>query len=93
MNEPCPCCGFRTLRGRGGFEICSVCFWEDDGQDTHHADVRRGGPNHVSLTEGRRNFLTHGVAELKDRVHVRPPRENEPRGRRFLLVGEVVVEE
>ena len=30
----CPCCGFRTLGTRGGFEICAVCFWEDDGHLT-----------------------------------------------------------
>ncbi|WP_414630127.1 CPCC family cysteine-rich protein, partial [Burkholderia multivorans] len=23
----CPCCRSKTLRERGGFEICSVCFW------------------------------------------------------------------
>ncbi|MFF1770133.1 CPCC family cysteine-rich protein [Streptomyces sp. NPDC058249] len=29
----CPCCGFLTLDERGSYEICPVCFWEDDGQD------------------------------------------------------------
>jgi Cysteine-rich CPCC len=37
----CPCCGFLTLDERGGYDICPVCFWEDDGQDHHDAD---GGP-------------------------------------------------
>jgi hypothetical protein len=32
---PCPCCGFVTLGERSAFEICPVCFWEDDGQDDH----------------------------------------------------------
>jgi hypothetical protein len=26
----CPCCGFKTLHGRGQDEICEVCFWHDD---------------------------------------------------------------
>ena len=26
----CPCCGFLTLDERGGYDICPVCFWEDD---------------------------------------------------------------
>lgn len=26
----CLCCGYRTLDERGGFDICPVCFWEDD---------------------------------------------------------------
>ena len=46
-----------TLSERGGFEICSVCWWEDDGQDDADADVVRGGPNgDLSLTQARKNF-------------------------------------
>lgn len=26
----CLCCGYRTLDERGVFDICPVCFWEDD---------------------------------------------------------------
>lgn len=26
----CPCCGCLTLDERGGYDICPVCFWEDD---------------------------------------------------------------
>lgn len=26
----CPCCGCRTLDERGAYDICPVCFWEDD---------------------------------------------------------------
>lgn len=26
----CLCCGYRTLDERGAFDICPVCFWEDD---------------------------------------------------------------
>ncbi|MGL4596824.1 MAG: CPCC family cysteine-rich protein, partial [Bacteroidia bacterium] len=29
----CPSCGFPTLTGRGHYEICTICDWEDDGQD------------------------------------------------------------
>ncbi|MFI6495541.1 CPCC family cysteine-rich protein [Streptomyces sp. NPDC050564] len=53
----CPCCGYLTLAERGGFEICHVCFWEDDGQDEHDADEVRGGPNgSLSLTKARETF-------------------------------------
>ncbi|GGG78643.1 CPCC family cysteine-rich protein [Paenibacillus radicis (ex Gao et al. 2016)] len=48
----CPCCGYLTLVERGGFEICCLCKWEDDGQDDPDADEVRGG----SLTEARNNF-------------------------------------
>src|SRR5688572_16464825 len=50
----CPCCGCKTLSQRIAFEICPVCYWEDDGQDDGDADENRGGPNgRLSLTEAR----------------------------------------
>lgn len=50
----CPSCGFPTLDGRGDYEICTICDWEDDGQDDSNADDVLGGPNHdLSLTDSR----------------------------------------
>lgn len=34
----CPCCLSITLPERGAFELCPMCFWEDDGQDEHDAE-------------------------------------------------------
>jgi hypothetical protein len=74
----CPCCGFKTLGARGGFEICPVCFWEDDGQDDHDADVVRGGPNgSLSLTAARANFRQFGACEERFLQNVRQPRPDE----------------
>lgn len=56
----CPCCGYPTLSERGGYEICRLCNWEDDGQDDDRADEVWGGPNsNYSLTEARHNFAQH----------------------------------
>jgi hypothetical protein len=56
----CPCCGYPTLGTRGGYEICRICWWEDDGQDDHNADMILGFSNSdYSLTEGRLNFANH----------------------------------
>jgi hypothetical protein len=75
---PCPCCGCRTLDERGGFDICPVCFWEDDGQDDADADVVRGGPNGgLSLTQARKNYAEVGACELRCLPNVRPPRPAE----------------
>jgi len=64
----CPACGYPTIAERAVYEICSLCAWEDDGQDdaAHRPaegveqcapDEVVGGPNHdYSLTEARRNF-------------------------------------
>ncbi|SCL65115.1 Cysteine-rich CPCC [Micromonospora yangpuensis] len=41
-DEPyaCPCCRHPTIEGRGQFEICFACGWEDDGQDDEDAGSR-----------------------------------------------------
>jgi Cysteine-rich CPCC len=81
MDAPgvrCPCCGFLTLTQRNAFEICPVCFWEDDGQDDVDAEDIRGGPNRsLSLTEARRNFRSFGACDESVRTLVRPPNSDE----------------
>jgi hypothetical protein len=75
---PCPCCGFKTLPERGGYDLCPVCLWEDDGQDEHDADLVRGGPNgKLSLSEGRRNFAAFGACEERFLKNVLPPTADE----------------
>ena len=74
----CPCCGFKTLGERCNFDICAVCFWEDDGQDDDDADEVRGGPNGaISLAQGRENYREFGASQREDLPHVRPPLPNE----------------
>jgi hypothetical protein len=70
----CPCCKYKTLDERGGYEICEICFWEDDGQDEQDANVVRGGSNDVlSLVQARSNFQKFGACEQKYLNHVRKP--------------------
>lgn len=74
----CPCCHFLTLHERGHFEICAVCFWEDDGQDDHDADEVRGGPNgELSLAQARINFSVCGACDPAHLKQVRPPTDAE----------------
>lgn len=74
----CPCCGCLTFDERGGYDICPVCFWEDDGQDDHDADVVRGGPNgQLSLTQARTNYRLFGACEERFIDNVRPTRAEE----------------
>ncbi|MBC7446960.1 MAG: hypothetical protein H7330_02755 [Hymenobacteraceae bacterium] len=75
---PCACCGYLTVSERGSFEICSVCFWEDDGQDDSEAHVIKGGPNGaMSLSQARTNFQLFGACELDHIRSVRRPFSNE----------------
>lgn len=63
----CSCCGYLTLRERGGYEICPVCFWEDDGSAQPD---RASAPNHMTLAEGRRNFARLGACSEDSLRHV-----------------------
>ena len=69
----CPCCGYLTLPRRECYEVCPVCFWEDDGQDEHNADEDGGGPNHMTLTQARNNFDAFGAFDRDFLDQVRPP--------------------
>jgi len=58
----CPCCDYFTLEERGGYEICPICFWEDDGIDLVEVD-EYSGPNHMTLREGRLNYEKYGACD------------------------------
>ena len=74
----CPCCGYLTLSEPppGTYEICDICFWEDDGVQFRDVDYE-GGANTVSLRQARESFRLHGVSELRFRSEVRPPLPDE----------------
>jgi hypothetical protein len=77
QKYPCYCCGYLTLPepGGGSYEVCEVCFWQDDWVDNQDADVL--GPNKVTLTEARQNFRVIGASEARDLPFVRPPLPDE----------------
>jgi hypothetical protein len=54
----CPCCGFRTLESPGDYDICPVCYWEDDG---NRDPERHSSANHLTLGQARRNFAEYGA--------------------------------
>jgi hypothetical protein len=75
---PCPCCGYLTLDepANGSYEICPVCFWEDD--PIQNVDPTfSGGANIPSLEEARRNFLAFGAVEERLKQFVRAPEPSE----------------
>ncbi len=74
----CPCCGYPTLATRGSFDVCAVCDWEDDGQDSHDADRVRGGPNgDLSLAQAIRNFADYRASSRSAKDRVRAPTNEE----------------
>lgn len=72
MNYPCPCCGFKVFIGRGCYDICPICFWEDElsqEEDPYTCD----GVNKVSLYNAQRNYLKFGACEYGFVDKVRNP--------------------
>ncbi|WP_080402945.1 CPCC family cysteine-rich protein [Burkholderia ubonensis] len=57
----CPCCDFFTLSEQGEWEICSVCFWEDDGFRFDDLDFPSGANHGLTLREARLNFRRIGA--------------------------------
>jgi hypothetical protein len=86
----CPCCGYATVSEVGGYEICPICFWEDEGQDDPNADEVWGGPNSGSLTQARMSFVKNGAATDKDKKRVRLPLAAEERLRIYVIDSEEV---
>ena len=69
---PCPCCGCFTLPAQGEFDICPVCFWEDDPAQSRDEQLD-GLANKVCLIEARKNYLAFGACENEMLSHVRKP--------------------
>ncbi|MBC6699526.1 hydrolase [Hymenobacter sp. BT190] len=78
-NYQCPCCGYFTLsEGEGGsYDICSVCFWEDDGLQFQDPDYVSGANDALSPNEARRNFQQLSVCQEEVRRYVRAPKSDE----------------
>ena len=73
---PCPCCGFLTLKTHGEYDVCPVCYWEDD--PTQSADTKNSeGANHISLFEARSNYIHFGACEVDMKPYVREPKPEE----------------
>lgn len=75
---PCPCCGRVTFGGPpGSYEICAVCFWEDDTIQLRWPDYG-GGANTPSLIEAQRTCAEVGAMESRFVGNVRAADESEP---------------
>ena len=76
----CPCCGYKTLGEETprSYEICPICFWEDDPVQFDDADYE-GGANEVSLRQAQKNFVEFGACDKKVMAHVRKPSEGDER--------------
>ena len=62
---PCPCCGHRVFgEAPGSYDICPVCFWEDDLSQLRWPDTD-GGANVPSLIDAQANVARFGAMEWR----------------------------
>ncbi|WP_336296779.1 CPCC family cysteine-rich protein [Clostridium ganghwense] len=73
----CPCCGYKTLDEKppDTYQICPICFWEDDGYQIEF--LGETGANHVSLRAAQENFKRFGACEERVLDCVRKPTEED----------------
>ena len=77
-KHQCPCCEYYTFENKpdNTFEICPVCYWEDDGVQLNDPDYE-GGANEMSLNQARKNFKEIGVISSEFKNYVRSPLKEE----------------
>lgn len=72
----CPCCGYKTLQNEHEYDICPICFWEDD--DIQFDDVDfAGGANDISLRQAQKNYSEFGACQKNMLKHVRKPNQDD----------------
>jgi len=69
----CPYCGHKTYteKPNGTYDICPVCFWEDDPIQLEDPNYE-GGANPTSLKQAQKNFLEFGAGDFDMKRNVRP---------------------
>lgn len=87
--HPCPCCGYKTLPGRGDYDLCPVCWWEDEGLEPWEFS----GANAQTLVEAQQEYLAESRPYRRRPGKVRPPKRREARDpdwRPFEMTDELV---
>lgn len=73
----CIICGYKTLDSRCDYDICPVCFWEDDvlfaGED------KTSSANGMKISEAQASFARIGAISNEHVENVREPLPGEER--------------
>lgn len=62
MKKTCLCCGYISLESEI-FDICPICYWEDDPACWGDTDFVGGAKSNLSLREAQKNFKIFGACE------------------------------
>lgn len=74
MKYTCKCCGYKTLDSIGEYQICPVCYWEDDPYFNVKMD---SGSNNMSLLQGQLNYMRDGYCSSQAAKYVRKAKKDE----------------
>ena len=77
----CLACGYLTLDQRGDWEICEICFWEDD-VIADRCDVFSQA-NRMMLSTAQENFARIGAIDERSVEFVRSPTVNDVRDKNW----------
>lgn len=82
----CPCCGYAEFsEPPGSYEICEICFWEDD--PVQIADPWfSGGANVPNLVDAQQYFLQYGAMEERFASDVRKPTTSDEKDSSWRMV-------
>lgn len=77
----CPCCGYFTFESKpdGNYDICPVCFWEDDPM-AYDDPYEECSCNKVSLNQAKHNYVEFGACHKDMISYVRKPNADELTG-------------
>lgn len=75
-NNPCSCCGYKTLETNDIGEICNVCFWEEDYSGDNEW-FTKSVVNKISLYRAQQNFIKFGACNKRSIKFIRNPLEVE----------------
>lgn len=75
----CIICGYRTLESRFDWDICPVCFWEDDVVLENGEDPTSPANDGLSVSQAQANFLLFGACSKEHMNVVRGPLPEEAR--------------
>ena len=86
QKYPCPVCGYLTLPARCDWDICPVCFWEDD---VLESDGDCNSPaNSQLLSEAQANFVSIGAVHPDMVKNVRSLKPTEKHSSEWKLLPE-----
>jgi Cysteine-rich CPCC len=86
LKYTCPCCGYKTrTREDSTWDICVVCFWQNDlnpNNDPH----KISGANRISLLQAQQNFVKFSACDERSIKQVRQPKKNESKDENWKIL-------